>query len=119
MSRPGKVLLLLSLSFFVAGFLEYWLFGSVQSANYVVLAHTIIISVLSFCWCKFHVKYNDIPEPRGSAVLAGFIAPVGVPLYFFRAFGFKKGGIKTVKAVGFLIVLLAVYFAGALLGGLL
>jgi len=115
-SGPNRILIILLSTFFVAGILEFMLYGPNQSSSIVAFVHAFLIAVLCFTWCKSHVTHNNIVAPTGSAALVGFVAPIGVPIYFFRAFGVKEGCIKTLKAVGFAIVLLLTYALGALIG---
>ena len=76
------------------------------------IAPAIVIGFLVFAWCIEHAKYYDIELPKGSALFAGLLAPIGVPVYFFRGFGFKQGFIKTIKSIGFLaIIAIDVIFA--------
>lgn len=65
-------------------------------------------AVILFGWCKAHARKLGVVEPTGSALLCGIVPPVGVPLYFYRTFGFKQGTVKTLKALGFLVLLIFV-----------
>ena len=69
------------------------------------IAPAIFIGFLVFAWCIEHAKYYEIELPKGSALLAGLLAPIGVPVYFFRGFGFKEGLLKTIKSIGFLVII--------------
>jgi hypothetical protein len=73
-------------------------------------------AILLFNWCKAHVQTLGIKEPTGSAALCGFFAPIGVPLYFFRAFGFKRGLRGTLKAFGVYVLLSTAYVGTNALG---
>lgn len=75
----------------------------------LVLSYMLASSVLLFGWCKDHARTAQIREPTGSAVLCGLIALIGVPLYFFRAFGFKRGIVGTVKSIGFFALMTVAY----------
>lgn len=115
-SPPNKILIIMLITFFVVGVFEYALSTDGQPLNEVAVVHAILTSVLSFFWCKSHIRYSNIAGPPGSAALAGFIAPFGVPIYLFRAFGFKQGSVKTAKALVFFVLLILVYLAGMYVG---
>lgn len=75
----------------------------------LALPYMFISSVLFFGWCKDHARSARIQEPMGSAVLCGMVALIGVPLYFFRAFGLKRGLIGTGKSIGFFLLMAIAY----------
>ena len=66
----------------------------------------LFILFFVYAWCIEHAKHYKIKIPGRSAFWAAAIPPIGVPIYFFRGFGFKKGFFKTIKFIGFLILIL-------------
>lgn len=113
LSAPNKILVLLLVSFVVAGIVENLSINGHRPAYELAVVHAIAIAILLFAWCKAHARFNNIAEPGLSAILTGLIAPIGVPLYFYRGFGFKQGSIKTLKAIGFFLAAMLVYEIGA------
>ena len=75
----------------------------------LALPHILLSSVILYGWCKAHVRASGLEEPTGSALLCGLFGIIGVPLYFFRAFGLKKGCIGTLKTVGFFVIVVGAY----------
>lgn len=63
----------------------------------------------AFAWVKADAEARAIEAPRGAALLAALMIPVGVPVYLFRALGARRGAWATLKAFGFMAVLLAAY----------
>jgi len=74
---------------------------SLQMVLYLI--HVLLIAVLLFSWCGKHAEENDIVPPNGAQVLCGLIGLIGVPLYLFRAFGFKNGSIKFLIGIAFIL----------------
>ena len=67
---------------------------------------SLFICFFVYAWCIEHAKHYKIKIPGRSAFWAALFPPIGVPIYFFRGFGFKKGFFKTIKSIGFLILIL-------------
>ena len=117
LNKPNKILALLLVTFLVAGAIENFSLSDNRTLYELAVAHAFIVAILLFAWCKSHIQFNEINAPSSSALLVGLMAPIGVPLYFFRGFGFKDGSIKTVKAIVFLLVSMALYEVGAYISG--
>jgi len=66
----------------------------------------LFILFFVYAWCIEHAKHYKIKIPGRSPFWAAAFPPIGVPIYFFRGFGFKKGFFKTIKFIGFLILIL-------------
>jgi len=71
-------------------------------------AQWAIVAVVLFGWCKAHVQKSRVKEPPGSALLFVILSVVGVPIYFYRAFGLKGGTLRTLKALLFFLLLITV-----------
>ena len=103
-----KVVLLIiamAISFIISGLVDgFNSSGSGLGPTYGI--HTLIFSILLFLWCKEHAKLNNLKLPSNSAILVALLPPIGVPVYFYRAFGIKKCIIGT-----FLAVILIVFFS--------
>lgn len=70
---------------------------------------SLCFALCAFAWVRADANARQIEAPRGSALIAALIIPVGVPLYLFRALGFRQGFLATLKALGFLSVVVLVY----------
>ena len=75
------------------------------------LVSTVLIAVLLFSWVKAHAQEHQIKEPPGAAMLAGVVAPIGIPYYFFRGFGFRRGLAGILRALLFLFLASLAYAA--------
>lgn len=83
------------------------------------LAEAVLAMPLIYCW-----YYIDKREQRFRAgslqnASAAALTFIGLPVYFFRSRGFKRGGIATLKSAGVLLVLSLLGGAGEWLGLLL
>jgi hypothetical protein len=98
----------------VAGFLSVVL--PLESTLYSLLspALAVLASPLLYGWCRTHARTMGVAEPWGSAFICGVFAPVGVPLYLFRAFGLRRGSVSLVRAALVFFMLIA----GSILGRL-
>ena len=107
MSKKNLYLMWILVVFFVATVIDVKIETEVfiSYPNGIAFVPAILLSFLVFAWCIEHAKHYKIELPRSSAFLAGLIAPIGVPIYFFRGFGFKNGLFKTAKSIGFLILI--------------
>ena len=105
MSASNKYLLWLWLSFVLAGLLEHYYPQGTEDARGIAVAHSFLIMFLIFAWCGHHAVENDIGSVGVFKIFAAILPPVGVPVYFFKYFGLKRGGVLTMKALGVLLVL--------------
>jgi hypothetical protein len=71
----------------------------------------LVTGFLLFVWCKVHARAHAIEPPTGAALLVGFVAPIGVPYYALRGYGFRAGLRLIAKALGMLVVCEAIYVA--------
>jgi len=103
MHRTTQILLVLTASFAVNGIVEP--FVSPRNSTALAFAHAVVIGVLCYAWTRADALQRKTIPPRGSAIFAGLLPLLGVPLYLFRTRG-GKGGIKgTTKALILLILL--------------
>jgi hypothetical protein len=70
-----------------------------------------IFAVCAFAWVKVDARARKIEAPRGAALLAGLVIPVGVPIYLLRALGLRRGSLAILRFLGFVLVLLAAYLS--------
>ncbi len=107
--QSTKLLFWLALSFLAAGIIEGYLPNSGSGLGPLYLPHTVLIAVLTFAWCKSHARENNVVSPGSYPVLCAIFPPLGVPVYFFKFFGFRNGGTKVLKSFGFFIIVGASY----------
>lgn len=96
-------------SFVVAGVIESFYPEYSDKARAIELAHALIISVITFAWCGMHAQEHGHESAGGYRFFVAFFPPLGVPAYFLKFFGFKKGLLKTVLAVGFFLLAATAY----------
>ncbi len=106
-----KYLLWLLVSFVVVGAVEAHLPVEESTLSPLALPHFIVSAVLLFSWCKSHALENRIVSSGGYRLVVAFLPAVGLPAYFFRFFGFRNGGLKILKSLGFFVLLIAGYVA--------
>ena len=109
MKRSKQILLWLFSSFVLAGVIESYFPEGSENARGISVAHTFVISILVFAWCKAHAQENDVTLRGGYRLFAAVIPPIGVPSYFFKYYGFKAGVLKVLKSIGVLVILASGY----------
>src|SRR5262245_36507451 len=83
------------------------------------IVHIIVIGVLCYLWCRSHAAARGIVPPAGSAIVAGVLPVVGVPLYFFRSMPGRQALVASLKTLGLLFIMVAVFLAGFVLSATL
>jgi hypothetical protein len=80
------------------------------------LAEAVLTIPLIYCW--YYVDKREQRFRAGSLQNVGVaaLAFIGLPVYFFRSRGFKRGSIATLKSAGVLIGLTLLDGAGEWLG---
>ena len=107
MKKPSHYLIAIALSFVVSGIIEPLV--SMNNQQGLAMGHILVLAILMFGWCKSHCKYSKIKEPKGSALMCGLLGIIGVTIYFFRAFGAKKGIKNTFLAFIFVLFCVVLY----------
>ncbi|WP_299696306.1 hypothetical protein [Hydrocarboniphaga sp.] len=113
MKRSTVVLIVVALTYILGGLVEPFVPNPGQPFNEATLVQNLLSAILGFTWCKLHTSERGIEAPAGSALFVGLFAPLGVPLYFFRSMPWKKAATSTLKAVGFLVLILVLFGVGA------
>ena len=120
MTRPTQANLLVAAfagSWLIVGILERFLAAGGHDPSETVLPHAVLLGFLAFAWCKAHAQSHGVPVPAYSPMVAGLAWPIGVPLYLFRAFPWRSALLGVIKAIGVAAISIALYVAGALIGG--
>ena len=82
--------------------------GATGPTRATAFIHALTCALILYFWCKNHAVRYGVDESKAAPALCGLICVVGVPLYFIRAFGWRKGLVGCAKALGILL------FAGVL-----
>lgn len=109
MNSSKRVLVVLFLSFAVSGVLETLAVSAEKDPQSIAFVHTFVIAILVFTWCGIHAKENSLGYPGGYRLLAALIPIIGLPVYFYRFFGFKHGTIKLLKLIAVTALYVAAY----------
>lgn len=107
--QPTKTLLYIAGVFLVMGVIDPHLPGNTSDPSPLALVYALVFAVLIFQWCKADAKLRGVELPTGLSVLAAFLAPIGVPVYFFFTMRFVQAVFATAKATAFLVALLGIY----------
>jgi|SRR5579862_5720046 len=90
--KTDKILVIaMAISFIITGIVEPSFPNPGQMFNETGAIQSILMAILLFAWCKAHAAANKIKIPTGAPILVAIIAPIGIPYYFFRGFGWRKG----------------------------
>lgn len=104
-TNASKVVGAIIISFIIAAVID-GLFPNAVDVS--ALIHGLGIGIALFVWCGLHAEDEKIKLPTNSKIFCGLLGMFGVAIYLFRAFGFKRGGLKL------LIGILATIISGAL-----
>jgi apolipoprotein N-acyltransferase len=116
MSTAQRLVVAMGGMFAVAGVLEPHVAHPGTTLSPVGTAHTLVMAVLLFAWCKADAAARGIRPPPAAPLLVALIAIVGVPYYFFRVLPTARAALAAIgKALLFFVLLLVVYAACFLL----
>jgi hypothetical protein len=99
----------MAMSCVIAGVVEPFVPHAGAPMNAVGVAHTLVLAVLLFAWCKAHANANGIYPPARAPILVAVISFVGLPYYFIRGFGWRRGLKLCLLAIGVLFGLALSY----------
>ena len=107
MKSSHKVVLGIIISFVISAIADsYFLYvNNVKDISF--LAHSLVVAVLLFTWCKAHARENDIESIGQKPLLCALVGFIGVPYYAFKCYGLKSGGVLIAK--GFLMLILVTF----------
>ncbi|MGF6347017.1 hypothetical protein [Variovorax sp. W2I14] len=89
------------------------------SPSPLAVVYALVFAALVFGWCKAHAAARGNDPPAGAAIMAAFLAPIGVPLYFLRSMPVGQALWSSAKALLFFAGLLAIHTVTAMLFELL
>lgn len=107
--KSNKYLLWLLASFAIAGCVESFYPEYSSDRTAISAIHSFIIAALIFAWCGAHAFETKTKPIGGYRFFSAILPPFGVPTYFIKFFGFKEGLKKTIKAVGFVLLMFIMY----------
>lgn len=110
MSRHSLLVVLLTLSFLVAGLVEPLDPHAPYSA--AGLVHTVIIAILLYSWCKADAAARQAEPPGVAALLVAFVPPLGIPYYLLRSRPWRKAFLAIAAAAGLLVLQLVLFEVG-------
>jgi hypothetical protein len=113
MTKDRWLLVAILASCVVAGLAEPHLPNPGQPFNEVGVAHSLVLAVLLFAWCREDAASRGVNVPNGAPLLVAIISPVGIPYYFFRALPWRKAIRACLLALGFVAVAVAVTLAAS------
>lgn len=110
MLTPSRQYLLAMLLLTIAvGLVEPFLPDPGEQMNAIGMIQTFVMAFLLFGWTRAHRRQHQVNSAPAAALLIALIAPVGIPYYAFVAYGFKRGSLLVVQAIGFFILLVVCY----------
>ena len=104
MAKKNIFLLLIAAVMSISFILDAKLESSLNSNQFYGynLAAALVFNFLFFAWCVEHAKYHNVEPPLTLSII--LLGPLGILIYFFRRFGFKKGLSNTFKSMGFVFI---------------
>jgi len=83
------------------------------------LAEALLTIPLIYCWYYIDKRERRFRTGSLQNVAVAALTVIGLPVYFFRSRGFKRGAIATAKSLGVLLALCLLDGAGEWLGTVL
>ena len=112
MSRHSLLVVLLTLSFLVAGLIEPIDPHPNEPYSAAGVVHTFVIAILLYSWCKADAKARQTVPPGGAALLVAFVPPLGIPYYLLRSRPWRKALLAIAAALGLFILQLVLFEVG-------
>lgn len=88
LAKSKKIIIWLLVSFLAFGFIEGF-FPSKEKS--IFLWHGCVVAFLVLWWIGVHSKENEVVPAKGSKIITLLMAPIGLPYYFYKSYGFRKG----------------------------
>ncbi|MCK9192767.1 MAG: hypothetical protein M0P19_02715 [Nevskia sp.] len=115
MKRSRKLLIALWVVFSAFGFLASSFGPPVSGHGSFDLVFAVCIAICLFAWCKADATERGI-SPGSAPALCGLVPPLGLLYYFFRFLPLRQAGLASMKALGFVLLLLFSYGLAAFSG---
>lgn len=109
MKNSNTYIILCLVIFFINGIFTAIGFESSSFYLGMRIASLVIIGLFVFAWCTFHAAENNVGYTGLYRFLAAIFPIPGVPIYLFRFFGFKRGGVMFIKSVLVFAVFIVFY----------
>jgi len=93
----------------VTSFVDFYWYQGESIAKYMEPIIYLLGALTLFWWSKKHSEENSIDASNRTHFFSAILPIIGVPIYFFRYFGLKKGGEKFLLSIGYLIVAFLLY----------
>lgn len=104
MKKSHTILIFVAVYFLIFGIVEV-----LYKPDDINFLHMILNAFFAFIWCKIHAVENNKKPGLQYYIFASFFPVIGISIYLFKFFGFKKGGIKTLQFILFFILCMALY----------
>ena len=108
MRTDRAIVVAMAVSWAIAGAVEPHTSNPGQPLSASAVTHAAAMAVLLFAWCRAHASAHNISAPFAAPLAVALVAPIGLPYYAFRGFGFRKGlvllGWSSLCLLGFLIL---------------
>ena len=65
------------------GFVDALLLRGSKGSSPLVLIYAFCLATIIYNWCKVDAASRNVKPPAGISILAAFLLPVGMPVYFF------------------------------------
>lgn len=101
MKPSAIILLILGMTFVIDGVMAPFLPPDLEGR--IGLLHGVIIGVACYIWCKADAVERGGTAPGRSALWAGVMPIIGVPVYLFRTRPSGVAAASTVKALGLVV----------------
>ena len=110
LNESQKYLVWLAVTSAVAGLIDGF-FPESETARRVARLHSFLICVLVWAWCGMHALEHGHGTGGGYRLFAALLPPVGIPAYLVKYFGWRGGVRRSVKALGFFVLMVLCYLA--------
>jgi len=118
MKNSNKYIILCLVTFLIYGTVTAMDFESKSIYSVMLIATPVIFGLFVFAWCTYHAAENNISYTGLYRFLAAIFPIPGVPIYLFRFFGLKRGGVMFIKSVLVFAAIIVCYKAPILIANI-
>ena len=105
LTKSRKILIVFVGIYLLAGVVEATIGAYPRESGFVI---GLSVAIVIFWWLGAHAKENSVTPPMGSKLLSAFLAPIGLPYYFYSCFGFRRGSFYIITSLLFLVFCVAI-----------